>query len=137
MPTRDIRSDILQQLAFNGSITTNTTTNGVAIDTADYDLGVMFGFCSPVYTDGTYTPVLEQSDNSDMSGASDIPDSQLIGTEANAVISALTQPGESLKTIGLIGTKRYIRVKIVSTSVTTGARITIFASKKGEVLPVV
>lgn len=137
MPTKDIRSNLQPRLALNANIVTNTTTNGSIIDTADYDLGVMFAFAAVTYTDGTYTPVLEHSDDSGMSGAVDIPDENLIGTEAGAVITALTAAGAVEKTIGIVGTKRYVRPKIVSTVVTSGARIVVTSVSKGEIRPVV
>ena len=136
MPTRDIRSNLLPKVAFNANITSSTTTNGAIIDTADYDSGVMYAFMCHAYTDGTYTPVIEHSDDSGMSGAVDVPDENLIGTEAQAVLSAVSASGADLKTIGIIGTKRYVRVKITSATVTTGARIVVTAVVQPEILPV-
>lgn len=137
MPTTDIRSDLEVQLAFNADIVSNTTTNGFIIDTAHFDGGIMFAFAAVTWVDGTYTPVLEESDDSGMAGANDISDDNLIGTEAGAVLTALTALGDIEPTIGIFGTKRYVRVKIVSTGVITGARIVVKASKHGEILPVV
>lgn len=133
MPIKDIRSDLKVLNAFNATISSNTTTNGVIIDTADYDMGIMFTLTAAAYTDGTYTPLIRESDASDMSGANDVADDNLIGTEAGAVINALNTP----KTIGIVGTKRYVRVSIVSTGVTTGAHIVGLSVMKPEILPVV
>ena len=122
MPNRDLRSDVLNKLAFNADITTDTTTNGDIIDTQEFGTA-MFTIFSPVYTDGPYTPVLEESDDSGMSGANDVADDNLIGTEVGAVISAVTAGGASLVSIGAFGTKRFLRLKITSASTSTGARI--------------
>ena len=119
MPTQDIRSNLLPKLAFNAIITTDTTTNGAIIDTADFDGGVVFNFLCTVYGAGTYTPILEESDDSGMSGANNIADANLIGTEAGAAISAVTASGANLGSIGIFGTKRYVRVKILSATATT------------------
>lgn len=134
MPVKDIRSNLLPKLAFLAIINSDTTTNGAIIDTADFDSGVVFNFLSTVYGAGTYTPILEESDDSGMSGANDIADANLIGTEAGAAISAVTAAGANLGSIGIFGTKRYIRVKILSASSST---TTIVATFNGmpEVMP--
>jgi len=126
MPTKDIRSNLESRLAFRAIITTDTTTNGAIIDTADYDAGIVFNFICSVYGAGTYTPVIEESNASDMTGATDIADVNLIGTEAGAALSALTVSGAVLKTIGLGGTKRYVRVKIASVSASTSTIVVSF-----------
>jgi len=126
MAINDIRSNLLPKLAFRAIITTDTTTNGAIIDTADFDGGVVFTLLSTVYGAGTYTPVLEESNNADMSSANDVADANLIGTEAGAVISALTASGANLPSIGAFGTKRYLRLKIVSATTTTTTIAAIF-----------
>jgi uncharacterized protein YjbI with pentapeptide repeats len=134
MPINDIRSNLQPKLAFLASITTDTTTNGAIIDTADFDGGIVFNFLCTVYGAGTYTPILEESDDASMSGANDIADANLIGTEAGAALSAATVSGANLKSIGIFGTKRYVRVKILSATATTS---TIVATFNGvpEVMP--
>jgi len=126
MPTKDIRSDLLPKRAFLAIINSNTTTNGDIIDTADFDGGVVFNFMSTVYGAGTYTPILEESDNSNMSAANDIADANLIGTESGAAISALTGAAGNLGSIGIFGTKRYVRVKILSASSSTTTIVATF-----------
>lgn len=115
----DIRSGLLPKLAFNAIINSDTTTNGAIIDTKDFDLGVKFDILCTVYGAGTYTPVLEESNDSGMSGATDVPDANLIGTEAGAAISAVTASGATMASIGAFGTKRYLRLKIASVSSST------------------
>jgi len=115
----DIRSGLLPKLAFNAIINSDTTTNGAIIDTKDFDKGVKFDILSTIYGAGTYTPVLEESDDSGMSGATDVPDANLIGTEAGAAISAVSASGANLASIGAFGTKRYLRLKIASVSSST------------------
>jgi hypothetical protein len=137
MPTRDIRSNLLPKLALNANITTSTTTSGSIIDTADYDLGVMFQLACIAYTDGTYTPNILMSDDSGMAGAVSVPAANLIGTYAGAVLNALTAGGATLKTLGVVGTLRYLQFQIVSTSVTSGARIVVENVNKPEILPTV
>lgn len=134
MPTKDIRSNLLPKLAFNAIINSDTTTTGAIIDTADFDGGMVFDFLSTVYNAGTYTPLLEESEDSGMSGSNEIADANLIGTEAGAAISAVSASGANLGSIGIFGTKRYVRLSIVSVTSTT---TTIVATATGvpEVKP--
>ena len=134
MPTKDIRSNLEPRLAFLAIINSNTTTNGAIIDTADYDAGIVFNFACSVYGAGTYTPVIEESDSAAMSGANDIADANLIGTEAGAALTALTASGAVLRSVGLGSTKRYVRVKIASTSSSTST-IVVFFSGAPELVP--
>jgi hypothetical protein len=136
MATRDIRSNLEGQLVFNATVSSDTTTAGTIIDTADYDGGIKLDFIVSAYTDGTYTPLLQESDDSGMSGATDIPDAALIGTEAGAALSAVTADTEVLKSLGFFSNKRYVQVSLVSTAVTTGATLQVVAQKMPEVTPV-
>ncbi len=137
MPVKDIRSNLKPVQVMNANITSNTTTSGSILDTADYDLGVMFQFASPVYADGTFTPTILESDDPAMAGANTVAADNLIGTYAGAVVNAVTPALGTLATIGVIGTKRYLQVQEVSTLVSSGARIVVTAINKAEVLPVV
>lgn len=100
------------------AISTSTTTNGNVIDTLGYE-GLEFILQSGSYTDGTYTPLIEESDNSDMSSSNAVADEDLVGTEAAAAVSA----ANSVKRVGYVGHKRYVRLSIVSAGVSTGATI--------------
>jgi hypothetical protein len=126
MPTKDIRSNLLPKRAFLAIINSDTTTNGDIIDTADFDGGIVFNFLSTVYGAGTYTPIIEESEDSGMSGANNIADANLIGTEAGAAISAVTGASANLGSIGIFGTKRYVRVKILSASSSTTTIVATF-----------
>lgn len=136
MAVKDIRSNLLSKIAFDvQAISTNTTTTGGIIDTKDFDSGVMFTLLCSAYTDGTYTPLLYESDDSGMSGATAVADANLIGTEAGAAISAATTEGTNLKSIGAFGTKRYLRLDIVSTSTSSGATIGAIFTGAPEIVP--
>jgi len=64
MAVQDIRSNIKQNIALTVPVTGNGTTNGFAIDTADFELGLMFNVLVSNFTDGSYTFTLEESDDS-------------------------------------------------------------------------
>lgn len=100
------------------AITSNTTTVGNIIDMQDFD-SMMFQLFVGVLTDGTYTPLIEDGEDSGLSDAAPVADAQLLGTEAAAVLTV----ADTIKKIGYIGSKRFVRVSIVSTGVTTGATV--------------
>lgn len=99
------------------NITTDTTTNGVEVDLKGFHSATFFIQAGTV-TDGTYTPVIQESDTSGSYSGS-VADADLIGTEAAA---AVTTTGEVTK-VGYIGSKRYVRLNIASTSTSTGGNV--------------
>lgn len=115
MASVDLKNNIKIVNGLNiASITTNTTTVGVQVDTQGFE-SVTIEVITGARTDGTVTPLLQESDvDGTFSGS--VADVDLIGLEANAALSELN----SRSRFGYSGTKRYIRVSLVSTSVTTG-----------------
>lgn len=119
MASFDMHSDVYGAIARNfATIATDTTTAGTIIDTQGYE-GVEFFFISGARTDGTYTPLIEESDASNLSGSNAVADEDLVGTEAAAAISA----ANAVKRIGYVGHKRYVRLSVVSTGTTSGATV--------------
>jgi hypothetical protein len=115
MSSRDLKNDIKVLNALNiASITTNATTAGVEIDTQGYE-SVTFEIITGARTDGTVTPLIQESDISGSYSGS-VDDDNLIGLESEAAISA----AHSRSRIGYIGTKRYVKLSLVSTLVTSG-----------------
>jgi hypothetical protein len=105
------------------SIATNTTTNGVAIDSRqgrnNFRVGAVI-VTTGVITDGTYVVKVQESATSGGT-YTDIPASRLQGTPLT-----ITSTGASAsKMIGFIpdpASKPFVRVAITSTAVTTGGQ---------------
>lgn len=112
----DLHNGVAVSNALNtATIATNTTTVGNILDTKGFG-SVEFVLSLGTKTDGTYTFKIEESDNSDMSS------SNVAAT--NNVLGSLTGPTASNTNASVgyvIGSKRYIRLSVVSTLVTTGA----------------
>lgn len=111
---RDMHNNVDEKNALNVEpITTNTTTVGNIIDTAGFE-SLEFVVVLGDRTDGTYTLKLEDGDNSGLSDAADVA--------ADLRLGALTamNASDQVARIGYIGHKRYVRLSIVSTGVTTG-----------------
>ncbi len=115
MPVRDIRNNLEPKLVQLDTITSNTTTDGSSIDTAEFDGGIVFNYVCTAFSAGTFTPFLEESATGSFGGEETaIADANLQGTEAGGAITAVTAEGDVLTSIGIVGTLRYVRSAIVS-----------------------
>jgi hypothetical protein len=105
-----------------GAISSSTTTAGNIIDTQGFN-SLTFILNVGTRTDGTYTLSIEHGDNAALSDTATPAADDLVGTAAGTAISA----AQTLKKLGYVGIKRYVRVNVVSTSVTTGATVSVVA----------
>lgn len=132
---RDIRSDLVSNLGMYTYCNANATFPGQIVDTAHYESGLMFGFIAGDIVDGTFTPLIEESDAANMAGATVVPADRLIGTIAGAVMTVTASLGDPLPTIGVATSKRYVRVSIVASGITDGGDISILTTKMPELKP--
>lgn len=135
MAVKDIRSDLKVLLALEANIATNTTTAGAIIDTADFELGLMFALASTTYSDGAYLLLIEESDDSGMSGSAVVSGDKLIGDLPS--VAAVLADGAAYTTVGVISNLRYVRASVVSSGTSSGADISLIAIEKAETMPVV
>lgn len=141
MAVREMVTHMRPVLAFQGAVSSNTTTNTQIIDTANFDLGVTFTMSAPVYTDGTYQLTFQEGDESDLSDAVTVDSVKVVPIAdsaqdaVNTGITAITADGGVLVKAGLHSTRRYVRAQIVSTGVTTGATLNLVFTGGAEVLP--
>lgn len=119
---RDLKTKHAVEVALNiTAISSDTTTDGETIDLQGKS-GCLFTVFSGTLTDGSYTPIIEESATGSFGGEETaVADADLIGTEAGAAL-ALTDDN-SVKTVGYIGDKRYVRITIVSASTTSGGTV--------------
>ena len=123
MTSREQAGELKLLPALNkAAISSNTTTNGTGIDVSDYE-AVTFGFQAHTLTDGTYTPLIRESD--DNSTYTDVDDADLTVTEASIAFAATDD--NTVKKIGYTGNKKYVRASVVSTGVTSGGDMSAFA----------
>jgi len=109
---RDCRGRVGKTLS---TIATNTATTGSIIDLQGFEACEWF-VQSGTVTDGTYVLSIQEGNDSGLSDAA--------APAADYVLGAGTSFGAAddsvVKRIGYIGNKRYARVVITSTGVTTG-----------------
>ena len=136
MAVKDIRSNLQQLVALIvTSITGDGNSVGAIIDTANFELGLMFSVEVSTYVNGTYTLLLEESSDSGMSGAVAITGDKLIGTLPAEV--AAVASGGILPTVGVISNLRFVRATIVTTNHTSGTSIVgVTCTQKAENMPV-
>ena len=104
------------------AISSSTTTAGNIIDTQGYN-ALTFILNVGARTDGTYTLSIQHGDDSGLSDATTPDASDLVGTTAATAVST----AQTMKKLGYVGNKRYVKVSVVSTSVTSGATVGVTA----------
>ena len=116
---KDLHHNIDDRVALNPqAISTNTTTAGAIIDTSGYE-SIEFLTYTKAVTDGTYTVKLEEGDDAALSDAAVIASDYVLGT-LPALVAA---DDNAVARVGCLPTKRYVRLSLVSTGVTTGVDI--------------
>lgn len=122
----DQETEIDVIVALNGAtIATDTTTDGIVIDTEGCE-SITFVLRTSARTDGTYTPLIEESDVVTFGGEEvAVDDKWLTKTEASAALNT----ANAVSQIGYVGKKRYVRLAVVSSGTTSGAHVSALAIK--------
>lgn len=127
MASQDLFSNVLPVVALNSTaISSNTTTNGNIIDTQNFE-ALMFQVYSGTITDGAYAITLQHGDASNLSDATSVPSEFILGGLADAGFVAADD--NTVKSFGYVGHKRYVRMSIVSTTVSSGGTLGAIALK--------
>jgi hypothetical protein len=132
MAVKDMMSKIAVRNVLTATINSNTTTPGAIIDTADFDPGVGFAFAATGFTDGDYSLLIEESDDSGMSGAVTLSEKRL-DLDAASVVAAVG--AGDYERVSVISNLRYVRASVVSTGVTTGADLNVLFVGGKEISP--
>ena len=96
------------------------THAGEIIDTLGYE-GIQYVITSGTLTTGTFTPWIEEGNQSNLSVATPVDTSHLLGTYADATF--LVADDDVTKMIGNVGQKRYQRLMITGTDAPAGTLI--------------
>jgi hypothetical protein len=111
-----INKDLHNQIGVGVAIALTAVANGedvvgAVIDRQGSD-GLEIIFQVGEYTDGSVTPLIEESDNN--SDYTAVADADLTNTEASAALSAA-----GVSSIGYVGFKRYVRATAVTAAAST------------------
>jgi GH18 family chitinase len=112
-----IPHDLHNRLSFlrsNSPVTltnANTAQVGQIIDMVDL-MSLEFVIAAGALTDAgmTLTPLVEEGDDAALSDAAAVADADLLGTEALATFTQADD--DTVKTVGYVGTKRYVRLTL-------------------------
>lgn len=127
MALKDMHNNISNVVGFNfQTISGNTTTNGNIIDTQDF-YSLEFLLFSGTITDGDYEIVLEDGDDSGLSDAANVDSDFILGSLSDA--SYASGDDNTTKRVGYVGHKRYVRLSITTTNVSSGGDIGALAIK--------
>lgn len=94
-----------------------STEIGVIIDTKGFE-SLQFLIQSGVLTTGTWTPQIEDGDDSGLSDAADVNSDFLLGTLADATF--IVTDDNLTKKIGVVSKKRFVRLTLVGTATPNG-----------------
>lgn len=109
---KDLASNIdVKRVISPVSVADNTAQVGQIIDRRGFDsVTFMIATGSVADADATFTVLLEESDDSGMSGGNAVADADLIGTEALAGFQF--DDDNECRKLGYVGGKRYLRLTI-------------------------
>lgn len=139
MPSMDITHSLRNEIALNvQAIASDTTTVGNIIDVSD-SLAANLTFFSGAVTDGSYVILLEESESAAFATSNVVADTDMLGqdsdsTDAPELQTTITAANE-IKKLGYVGAKPYIRVSVVSTTVTTGGTLGCTVNKDEKIKP--
>jgi hypothetical protein len=121
---RDIHNNLKPSRGISPAaiIAANGTTTGQTIDVSEFG-SLEFLFQSGAITDGTFTVTVYEGDAANMSDEAAVADADLLGAEP---VFADTDDN-TVKRVGYIGSKRYVRAKVVQAGATTGGFIACIA----------
>ena len=109
---KDLASNIdVKRVISTVSVADNTVQVGQIIDRRGFDsVTFLIATGSVADADTTFTVLLEESDDSGMSGGNAVADADLIGTEALAGFQF--DDDNECRKLGYVGSKRYLRLTI-------------------------
>jgi hypothetical protein len=135
MAVRDITTRLDNKIIFNEVLTDDTETDGVIIDTADFELGITFIFAITAFSAGSFEFQIFESDADDMAGEVAVDSDKLIGTLPT--LTALTADNTSIDGVGVFSNLRYLRVKVVPDSASGNNSVLGFAVQESEFQPTI
>lgn len=135
MASRDLHSTIFAEVALkNAAIVGSTTTVGEIIDMGAVpgQEALEFIIQSGTLVDGVYVAKVEDGNDAALADAADVSSEFLLPTDGTALTDAtftLAADSDQVRRLGYVGHKRYVRLSIVSTGITSGGPMSAVAVK--------
>lgn len=121
---RDLHNNLtpLRLISPNAATTDNTAWVSQIVDRQGFEsLEMVLNIGSLADADATFTVLAEHGDQSNLSDAAPIADADLLGTEALAGFTFADD--NSVRKIGYVGPKRYVRVTVTPVNNTAAAYV--------------
>ena len=136
MAIKDIKSQLVQSVTLSAVVGASATVNGLVIDNADNELGLMFAVRAAAYTAGTASVLLEESKTGAFAGEQNVvPSDKIIGSLSDVILSAAYAVGNVIPTVGVFANKRYVRASLVGDA-SAALLGEIIVTQKAEIVPV-
>jgi F420-dependent methylenetetrahydromethanopterin dehydrogenase len=135
MAIKDNKSNTDVVLLANLTLTADGQVTTGALDGADYDNGITFVPALVIGDGATTVTIDEVQDSPDGSTWSSVPSNQLIGDISDFVFITESAADDTLKTLGVIGTERYVRLAITTSNYATDATFVVTVNAGIEVSP--
>lgn len=119
----------------NDTVAAGTSYSEI-LDSADYDDGVYFGMAllSIDGTNNAHVFTIQEGDIANMSDAATVADAKLVYKTAISLDAELAEASNFVKE-GCFSTKRYLRVKVVSTGIALVDQVVVLAIVNPELQP--
>lgn len=121
MPRKDLKHNIdVKEAIPSTSVAANGATVGNIIDTLGYE-SVTFVIKGETLTDGVYTPSIEEGNDPALADTAAAGTDYILDSYADSAL----QPTDDNKarTLGYTGMKRYVRLTLTASAVTSGGRV--------------
>lgn len=116
------------------------TTLGAVIDTKDADFDNTFIVGASAFTDGVYNLQVQEADDAGFTENVAVLDrDHIVGQPAGGVVSitaASTAGAVDYAKVGVFANRRFLRLQVEATGVTTGATIEAFVALGRSIVPV-
>ena len=138
MPIVDNKSNTNVVVLMNVKAVTDSVVNSDGLDTAEYDMGITF---LPVVvtadggSDVVLTAIQESDDDGNTDPYTDVPTENLIGSLSDFIGMTPVASDTVIKTLGVIGVKRYVRAVVTFQGSTTDTRFILSVNSGVEVSP--
>ena len=125
----------------NAAISANQafTAFGAVIDTKDFDFDICFVVGLSARTDGTFNFRLQMADDAGFTTNVEVVDrDHLVGQPAGGIqtsAAVATAGTVDYKKLGIFANRRFVRLQVEATGVTSGATVDAFVALGGDLVP--
>ncbi len=132
---RDIVNQLESHIVYSQPVVTDGDTTSLEFDTIDFESGLYWSVFVTAYSDGDYLMSAQESDvgGFDQSDWDDVPTEAYCNEQP--IVNSVTGALDPIPILGVFSTKRYVRLKITASNVTSGATLAGLVTAKADYRP--